>query len=223
MSLVSHTSGASQAKRCFAAVGPRKTLQGDTAMLCATLTDRFNATASCCEKTYIPAATALDLSLRCKGQFNALTVNTQTGDYTVNPFEVELNVMNNGTRPADSVRLENIIFIDDKARGLHEGYLVTPISKFGLILGFTLSGAIKAFLAGVVLTTLGSVIAGIPNPRRMVRAHSKRKRSGVPLWMRAETLGWVRRMSRIASSTRYERSFVASRPSGVWPPMVTFW
>ena len=57
-----------------------------------------------------------------------------------------------------------IIFIDDKARGLHEGYLVTPISKFGLILGFSLSGALKAFLAGLVLTTLGSLIAGIPNP-----------------------------------------------------------
>jgi ABC-2 type transport system permease protein len=57
-----------------------------------------------------------------------------------------------------------IIYIDDKARGLHEGYLVTPISKFELILGFNLSGALKAFLAGVVLTTLGSVVAGIPNP-----------------------------------------------------------
>ena len=57
-----------------------------------------------------------------------------------------------------------IIYIDDKARGLHEGYLVTPISKFGLILGFTLSGALKAFLSGLVLTTLGSLIAGIPNP-----------------------------------------------------------
>ena len=34
-----------------------------------------------------------------------------------------------------------IIFIDDKARGLHEGYLVTPISKFELIMGFTLAGA----------------------------------------------------------------------------------
>ena len=37
-----------------------------------------------------------------------------------------------------------IIFIDDKARGLHEGYLVTPISKFELILGFNLAGVIKA-------------------------------------------------------------------------------
>ena len=57
-----------------------------------------------------------------------------------------------------------IIFIDDKARGLHEGYLVTPISKLELILGFTLSGAIKAVLAGVVLMTVGAVIAGIPDP-----------------------------------------------------------
>jgi ABC-2 type transport system permease protein len=57
-----------------------------------------------------------------------------------------------------------IIFIDDKARGLHEGYLVTPISRLELILGFNLSGAIKAVLAGIVLTTVGSIIAGIPNP-----------------------------------------------------------
>ncbi len=57
-----------------------------------------------------------------------------------------------------------IIYIDDKARGLHEGYLVTPITKFELIMGFNLSGATKAFLAGLVLTTLGSIVAGIPNP-----------------------------------------------------------
>jgi ABC-2 type transport system permease protein len=65
-----------------------------------------------------------------------------------------------------------IIFIDDKARGLHEGYLVTPISKFELILGFTLAGAAKAIIAGTVLITIGSLIAGIPdplNPLRMVR------------------------------------------------------
>jgi ABC-2 type transport system permease protein len=65
-----------------------------------------------------------------------------------------------------------IIFIDDKARGLHEGYLVTPIRKFELILGFTLSGAAKAILAGVVLITLGSLLAGIPdpfNPWRLMR------------------------------------------------------
>jgi ABC-2 type transport system permease protein len=62
-----------------------------------------------------------------------------------------------------------IIYIDDKARGLHEGYLVTPISKFELILGFTLAGAIKAVIAGVVLITVGSIIAGIPDPLNPLR------------------------------------------------------
>jgi len=57
-----------------------------------------------------------------------------------------------------------IIFIDDKARGLHEGYLVTPITKFELIAGFNLSGTIKAVLSGFVLMTVGSLIAGIPSP-----------------------------------------------------------
>jgi len=65
-----------------------------------------------------------------------------------------------------------IIFMDDKARGLHEGYLVTPITRFELILGFNLSGAIKAVLSGSVLMTLGSAIAGVPDafePLRLVR------------------------------------------------------
>ena len=57
-----------------------------------------------------------------------------------------------------------IIFIDDKARGLHEGYLVTPITKFELIAGFNISGTIKAVLAGMFLLMIGSLIAGIPNP-----------------------------------------------------------
>ena len=62
-----------------------------------------------------------------------------------------------------------IIFIDDKARGLHEGYLVTPVTRLELILGFNVSGAIKAMLSGVVLMTIGSVVAGIPDPLDPVR------------------------------------------------------
>jgi len=62
-----------------------------------------------------------------------------------------------------------IIFIDDKARGLHEGYLVTPIRKFELIMGFTLAGAAKAIIAGTVLVTCGSLIAGIPDPLNPLR------------------------------------------------------
>jgi ABC-2 type transport system permease protein len=62
-----------------------------------------------------------------------------------------------------------IIFIDDKARGLHEGYLVTPIRKLELIAGFNISGTIKAVLSGTVLMFIGSVIAGIPNPFAVMR------------------------------------------------------
>jgi len=57
-----------------------------------------------------------------------------------------------------------IIFIDDKARGLHEGYLVTPITKLELIAGFNLSGTVKAVLSGTVLMVVGSFLAGIPDP-----------------------------------------------------------
>ena len=62
-----------------------------------------------------------------------------------------------------------IIYIDDKARGLHEGYLVTPVTTLELIAGFNLSGAIKAVLAGVVLMLVGSIIAGIPDPLAPLR------------------------------------------------------
>jgi ABC-2 type transport system permease protein len=57
-----------------------------------------------------------------------------------------------------------IIFIDDKMRGLHEGYLVTPISKLELVAGFNISGTMKAMLAGCFITVIGSLIAGVPNP-----------------------------------------------------------
>ncbi len=62
-----------------------------------------------------------------------------------------------------------IIYIDDKARGLHEGYLVTPIRKHELIFGFTLAGAIRAIVSGLVLVTFGSLIAGIPDPLNLAR------------------------------------------------------
>jgi len=62
-----------------------------------------------------------------------------------------------------------IIYIDDKSRGLHEGYLVTPITKLELIAGFNISGTIKAVLAGFVITIIGSVIAGVPSPLDPIR------------------------------------------------------
>jgi ABC-2 type transport system permease protein len=55
-----------------------------------------------------------------------------------------------------------ITFIDDKARGLHEGYLSTPLSKVDLVLGLIGSGAIKGLMAGFIITVIGGLIAGIP-------------------------------------------------------------
>ncbi len=55
-----------------------------------------------------------------------------------------------------------ITFIDDKARGLHEGYLSTPLSKADLVLGLIGSGAIKGMMAGLIITIIGGLIAGIP-------------------------------------------------------------
>jgi len=54
-----------------------------------------------------------------------------------------------------------MLYIDDKARGVHEGFLVTPITRSELVGGLILSGAIKAILAGCVLTLLGSLVAGL--------------------------------------------------------------
>jgi len=64
-----------------------------------------------------------------------------------------------------------ITFIDDKARGLHEGYLSTPLSKVDLVMGLIFSGALKGLMAGFIITVIGGLIAGIPQlwePARLV-------------------------------------------------------
>ncbi len=54
-----------------------------------------------------------------------------------------------------------MLYIDDKARGVHEGYLVTPIRKLELVMGLNIAGAIKAVLAGISITVIGSLMAGL--------------------------------------------------------------
>jgi len=54
-----------------------------------------------------------------------------------------------------------MLYIDDKARGVHEGYLVTPITKLELVMGLNAAGAIKALLAGISITVIGSLMAGL--------------------------------------------------------------
>jgi ABC-2 type transport system permease protein len=54
-----------------------------------------------------------------------------------------------------------MLYIDDKARGIHEGYLVTPIKKSELVFGLVTAGAVKAVASGVVITLIGSLLAGV--------------------------------------------------------------
>src|SRR5438552_8959756 len=54
-----------------------------------------------------------------------------------------------------------MLYIDDQARGVHEGYLVTPITKTEMVFGLNLAGAIKAVLTGVIITAIGSLLAGV--------------------------------------------------------------
>src|ERR1700727_1898854 len=54
-----------------------------------------------------------------------------------------------------------MLYIDDKARGVHEGYLVTPITKLELVLGLNLAGAIKAVMTGVIIVIIGALISGV--------------------------------------------------------------
>jgi ABC-2 type transport system permease protein len=54
-----------------------------------------------------------------------------------------------------------MLYIDDKARGVHEGYLVTPITKLELIFGLNIAGALKAILAGIAISFAGSLLAGV--------------------------------------------------------------
>jgi len=64
-----------------------------------------------------------------------------------------------------------MLYIDDKARGVHEGYLVTPITKMELVFGLNAAGAIKAVMTGVVITLIGSLLSGVGtifNPATML-------------------------------------------------------
>jgi len=54
-----------------------------------------------------------------------------------------------------------MLYIDDKARGVHEGYLVTPITRFELVMGLNAAGTIKGILSGICLTLIGSLMAGL--------------------------------------------------------------
>jgi ABC-2 type transport system permease protein len=64
-----------------------------------------------------------------------------------------------------------ILYLDDKQRGVHEGYLVTPITKAELVVAQITSGTIKATVGGLLLALIGALSAGatsILEPARLL-------------------------------------------------------
>ena len=55
-----------------------------------------------------------------------------------------------------------IILVDDRARGIHEGYFVTPLSALDLVGGLTLSATTLSMIIGTVVLIAALLIARIP-------------------------------------------------------------
>ena len=55
-----------------------------------------------------------------------------------------------------------IILVDDRARGIHEGYFVTPLTSLDLVAGLTLSATTLALSMGTLVTLSSIVIAQLP-------------------------------------------------------------
>src|SRR5271156_269208 len=113
-------------------------------------------------------------------QLNALDVTPRLANQVqLNTVEIYPYIDYIKNLPAGSIALSifvvamiggGITFIDDKARGLHEGYLVTPIHKSELVFSLIGSGVIKGMMTGMVLTIIGGLIVGLPdiwNPLRL--------------------------------------------------------
>jgi len=60
-----------------------------------------------------------------------------------------------------SIIAGGVQLVVDKERGIIEGYLVTPLKKYEIVIGVLLSGVIKALFASVALFVLAIVLAGI--------------------------------------------------------------
>jgi len=55
-----------------------------------------------------------------------------------------------------------IILVDDRARGIHEGYFVTPLSSLDLVLGLTVSAVSLSMIIGTIVLVASILIARLP-------------------------------------------------------------
>lgn len=54
-----------------------------------------------------------------------------------------------------------MLYNEDRIRGVHEGFLVTPIRSIDMVGGMVLAGTLKASLCGLLVAILGSTLAGV--------------------------------------------------------------
>jgi hypothetical protein len=83
----------------------------DTAVICATVLDAFNRSATCCDTVILPAVLAPNISARCNVLPDSIFIDGNTGAFLPDRFSVRLDVTNTGSDVADSVRLD-LIFSD---------------------------------------------------------------------------------------------------------------
>jgi ABC-2 type transport system permease protein len=55
-----------------------------------------------------------------------------------------------------------IILVDDRAKGIHEGYFVTPLSSLDLVLGLTISAVSLSMIIGTIVLAASVLIARLP-------------------------------------------------------------
>jgi ABC-2 type transport system permease protein len=55
-----------------------------------------------------------------------------------------------------------IILVDDRARGIHEGYFVTPLTALDIVIGLTLSATTLAMIIGSIVLVAALTIAQLP-------------------------------------------------------------
>ena len=60
-----------------------------------------------------------------------------------------------------SIIAGGVQLVTDKERGIIEGYLVTPLKKYEIIIGILLAGVIKALISGIALFFLAIIVVGV--------------------------------------------------------------
>jgi ABC-2 type transport system permease protein len=60
-----------------------------------------------------------------------------------------------------SIIAGGVQLVNDKERGIIEGYLVTPLKKYEIIIGILLAGVIKALISSIALFFLAMIVVGV--------------------------------------------------------------